>query len=120
MKLKYFNINYCTSEEINDFSRKLMALKEVELLVASDYDEEEYFQFSNGVIQVLDKKTNTLKSLMDCTYLYLYPYYKNNSLLKIFLQTVKSELLREKNRVHKALDKVEQLEFDLNSNSRTR
>lgn len=113
MKEKYFKISYCTSVEINDFSRKLMDLKDIELLVASDYDEEKYFQFDNGVFRFSGSNYGYLKGLMSYSYIYLFPLYEDKRILRIFLQTVKSGLLREKSCVYENLNKIEQMESSL-------
>lgn len=74
---------------IRYFSRKLIDLKEIELLVASDYDEGKYFQFDNGVFRLSGSNYGYLKSLINYSYFYLFPIYEDSNLIRIFLQTVK-------------------------------
>ena len=114
LKSQYMNVCSCTLDEVRSFSRKLMDVQEVEILVV-EYGIDDCFQVIQGEIQILPKERNLVIDQLEYTNLLLLPLYQSGILMNLFIQNVKRTLLEEQRSIVYQLQQIEHLEKSLNS-----
>lgn len=98
LKSKYMGINTCTPEEIYDFSRKLMDNKDIDVLVIEDSISSSFVN-NREYISIDEKKMDSVNHRLQYIYLKLFSIISSGYLENIFLQVLKTAILKEEEKL---------------------